>query len=320
MDIPEDLVPDFAALLRAKLEHHPRLSDSLFMIELRGTKGMFSFPFDDAEARQNAFNRLIEQIDMQVEGAHDNLPNWHCDVGVEVARPGHVLQWLSAAHQRLLAHALPSQPEAVIAKLVDGSKFSSDVSGHVFDFAGFRASPGSRGRLDRVVHVNVYTTDKSVTYQLHKGAFTAHRTTSLFPGTIGALRNDLNTIAEVFAECGGAKGQTQDGTARFEVRVAIQQSLTALTTFPDELLHHSVVCITNATWWYLIYLYRDFKFYRVAGIHYVISELATDPPQSRALVPSLQLGAAMIYMLNAVISRPSDWRACRSLADASAMR
>lgn len=28
----------------------------------------------------------------------------------------------------------------------------------------------------------------------------------------------------------------------------------------------------------------------------------------------------MIYMLNAVISRPSDWRACKCLAEASAMR
>ncbi|KAI9068787.1 hypothetical protein FKP32DRAFT_1671925 [Trametes sanguinea] len=138
MDIPEDLVPDFAALLRTKLENHPRLSDPLFMIELRGTKGMFSFPFDNAGARQNAFNRLIEQIDMQVEGAHNNLPNWHCDVGVEVARPGHVLQWLSAAHQRLLAHALPSQPEAVIAKLVDGSKFSSDLKGVFVTYVGVR--------------------------------------------------------------------------------------------------------------------------------------------------------------------------------------
>ncbi|KAL7281845.1 hypothetical protein ACG7TL_005168 [Trametes sanguinea] len=313
MDIPEDLVPDFATLLRAKLAQHPRLANPLFMIELRGTKGMFSFPFDNVDARQNAFNRLIEHIDLGVEAAHNNLPNWYCDVGVEVARPGHVLQWLSAAHQRLLAHALPSQTQAAITKLLGSTKFSSDVSGHLFDLAGFRANPGSRGRADHVAHVNVYTTDKSVTYQLHKGAFTAHRTTSLFPGPIGTLRNDLNTIAEVFAECGGSKGETQDGTARFEVRVAIEESLAALTTFPDALLRYSAVCIPNATWW-------DFKFYRVAGIHYIISELATDPPQSRALVPSLQLGAAMIYMLNAVISRPSDWRACKTLAEASAMR
>ncbi|KAI9069961.1 hypothetical protein FKP32DRAFT_1558698, partial [Trametes sanguinea] len=313
MDIPEDQVPAFAQHLRTKLDQHPRLAGSIYMIELRGTKGMFSFPFEDADARQEAFNRLVEHIDLELEGTHHNLPNWYCDVGLEIARQDHVVQWLSASHHRLLAHSLPSQSEAAIDKLLKGSKYSSDVSGHVFDLAGFRANPGARGRLDRVFHVNVYTTDKSVTYQLHKGAFTAHRTTSLYPGTIGALQNDLNTIAEVFAECAGSKGETQDGTARFEVRVGVNQCLAALTTFPEDLLRRSAVCIPNSTWW-------DFKFYRVAGIHYVISELAIDPPQSRALASSLQLGAAMIYMLNAVISRPSDWRASRSLAEASAMR
>ncbi|KAI0362849.1 hypothetical protein BV20DRAFT_919007, partial [Pilatotrama ljubarskyi] len=183
---------------------------------------------------------------------------------------------------------------------------------HLFDLAGFRCTPGSRGERDKVVHVNVYTTDKTVTYQLHNGSFSPHRVSSLYPGNIRRLLEDMNTIATTFSQCGGSAGTVQDGTARFELRVNLDQALEAITSFPDELIRRSAVCIPSPIWW-------DFKFCRVAAIHYVLAELANDPPQSRVLIPSLTLGAVLIYMLNAVISRPGEWRADRALAEAGAM-
>ncbi|KAI9069501.1 hypothetical protein FKP32DRAFT_1559596, partial [Trametes sanguinea] len=312
VDIPNDTLEDFARVLHDNLEDHPRLGDFRFMIELRGTKGMFSFPFEDLEARRNMFNSMIEHLDLEAEKTDGNLDNWYCDVGMEVSRPHHVVQWLSAAHHRLLAHALPSRTEEQITRLKGGSNVSVDLSGHLFDFAGFRATPASQGRVDRVSYVNVYTTDKAVTYQLHKGAFSPHRGSQLFPGTLPRLLKDMDVIARTFSQCAGVNGATQDGTARYEVRVSIQNALVALKTFPEDLLRHSAVCVPSSVWW-------DFKFCRVAAMHYVLTELVQDKPDSRVQRPSLQLGVVLVYMLNAALSRPREWAADLALARTSAM-
>ena len=58
-----------------------------------------------------------------------------------------------------------------------------------------------------------------------------------------------------------------------------------------------------------------FKFKRVAAIGYILREFQEDPNASRIMPASLMLGAACIYMLNAVMSRPGDWRAERALRD-----
>ncbi|KAI9056742.1 hypothetical protein FKP32DRAFT_1546979, partial [Trametes sanguinea] len=320
VDIPTDTLEDFARVLHDNLEDHPRLGDFRFMIELRGTKGMFSFPFHDLDARRNMFNSMIEHhlllccehLDLEAENLDGNLANWYCDVGMEVSRPDHVVQWISAAHHRLLAHALPSRTDEQITRLLGGSNVSVDLSGHLFDLAGFRATPASQGRTDRVAYVNVYTTDKSVTYQLHQGAFSPHRGSHLFPGTLPRLLKDMDVIARTFSQCAGVNGDTQDGTARYEVRVSIQNALVALRTFPEDLLRHSVICVPSSVWW-------DFKFCRIAAMHYVLSELAQDKPDSRVQRPSLQLGLALIYMLNATLSRPREWAADLALAKTSAM-
>ncbi|KAH9851665.1 hypothetical protein C2E23DRAFT_732632 [Lenzites betulinus] len=333
IDIPAGSLDDFAEAFRSNMHRSHRLGVPFFQVELRGTKGMYSFPFADLEAREEALNNMLDHLNMASERNH--LERWYVDVGMEVVRPYHVVQWLSGAHEQLLSHALPGLSPIDISHLHHGSLFSEDISGHLFDLAGLRCHPGARGRSNKVAHVNIYTTDKSVTYQLHRGAFTAHPVSSLYPGTLPKLLSDINTIAKMFTQCAGASGQTQDATARFEIRVGMEKALTTLTTFPDEILRASAICIPNSIWWYVITIYiyniyivhytnqrfyRDFKFCRIAAIHYVLKDIAEDPPRSRVLYPSLALGAIMIYALNAVISRPGDWQTDRALADACAMR
>ncbi|KAI0323207.1 hypothetical protein GY45DRAFT_1217208, partial [Cubamyces sp. BRFM 1775] len=314
VDIPQAHLPDLARLLRQNLSNHPRLGNLFYQIEMRGTKGMYTFRFDDDEDRKDAFNRLVESLDL----AEIDIDSWYIDVALEISKPFHVVQWTTNAHSALLGLALPSLTDAQVTTIHNSSYFNIDYSAHLYNVAGFRCSPGIRGREDEVSHINVYTTDKAVTYQLHKGAFSPHSNTSLFPGKISALLDDMVTMSRIFAQCAGAGGgagadvdaeaTTQDGTARFEVRVSLRQALVSLTEFPDELLAISTVCIPNAVWW-------DFKFYRLAAIHYVLKEFAKDPAHTRANVSSLTLGAAMIYMLNALVSRPSDWRAEKALAE-----
>lgn len=259
VDVPEAHLPDLARLLRQNLSNHPRLGSLFYQIEMRGTKGMYSFAFDDDEGRKDAFNNLVESLDL----AEVDIDSWYIDVALEISKPFHVVQWTTNSHPALLGVALPSLSEAQLTIIHNSSYFNIDYSGHLFDVAGFRCSPGIRGREDEVSHINVYTTDKAVTYQLHKVAFSPHCNTSLFPGKISALLDDMVTMSRIFAQCAGAgtgpcedgeadedaDATTQDGTARFEIRVSLRNALTSLTVFPEELLAISTVCIPNAVWW-----------------------------------------------------------------------
>ncbi|OJT03953.1 hypothetical protein TRAPUB_5363 [Trametes pubescens] len=310
VDIPPATLSRFAVAFRQNMQTNLRLGKPMFQIELRGTKGMYSFPFSDAVARRDALDRMLDNVDLIAE--RNALKQWYVDVGVEIICPDHVVQWLSSGHWALLRHAMPSLSQAEITALLRGSNFAEDVSGHLFDLAGFRCTPGARGRHEQIHYINTYTTDKTVTYQLHRGAFSQHTTTSLYPGPITKLVSDVTTIADMFNECAGNGGHTQDGTARFEIRVRMENALATLLTFPPALLESTAICIPNSVWW-------DFKFCRTAAISYVVKEMSSDPPQSRAHIQSLVLGAALVYMLNAITQRPSEWRAERALAEACAL-
>ncbi|KAL7282808.1 hypothetical protein ACG7TL_004285 [Trametes sanguinea] len=311
VDIERDKLDDFAATLIEKLQHHLRLKAPHFMIELRGTKGMYTFPVGDVDARTDAFNQLGALIHWQQE--EENLSRWYVDIAIEVSRPGHVIQWKRDAHDRLLAYALPSATPRDIAGLLRGTNYEADVSGHLFSLAGFRANPGTRGRADRVVHVNVYTTDKTPFHQLHRGAFRKHVPSDTTPGKIKKLQGDVLAIGAMLARCAGSEGQIQDGTARFEVRVSLANFDNALTDFPDHILEHGLICVPSAIWW-------DFKYCRVVAIHYLLKEMADYAPAWRAAPVVLQLFAVLVYMLNATLSAPSSHHAESLLATTCAMK
>lgn len=253
IDIPPSSIAPFADALRHNLRGNQHLGVPFFQIELRGTKGMYSFPLTDLEERENTFNRMLDELTLTSE--RDHLDRWYVDVGMEVVCTDHVVQWVSNSHEGLLKHALPSASEAEVAALHAGSYFSLDSSGHLSDLAGFRCPPHSRGRSDQVVYINLYTTDKAVTYQLHRGAFSTHQPTSLYPGQMPKLLADVGVIAAMFAECGGSKGQTQDGTARLEIRVGMEKALVTLNTFSEDLLRRSAICVPTTTWWYVYILH-----------------------------------------------------------------
>ncbi|KAI9060430.1 hypothetical protein FKP32DRAFT_1578130, partial [Trametes sanguinea] len=313
IDIPEHLISQFVRELRRALADHPHLRDFWFMVELRGTKGMYSFQLGDAANRREVWNLLVEQIDITAEAADDNMQNWYCDIGLEVARPGHVVQWRLDAHARILRAALPKTTPNVLDSMMNGPQYIEDTSCLLYDLAGFRASPGRLSRKkDQVAHVNVYTTDKSVTYQLHPGAFRAHNPTDLYPGKIKALLRDVGTIASAFNQCSGTFGLAQDGTARYEVRVPLMQAIEAVPEMQWDTIRLAAVCIPNEVYW-------EYKFLRVAAIHYFLQEFATYPADVRSELNTLQMGVTVIWMLNGTITRPSDWASYVAVTEASAL-
>jgi hypothetical protein len=204
VDLPPTVIDRFAYVLRRNLDQIPKLQDVYFMHEVRGTKGFTVHDPADAGERWTALQRELGFLDFD----NMTLQDWYVDVGLEIYHPQHVLQWLDDAHPRLLQYGLPKQAEidpiSLSRLLEDQRNFATDRVAQFKEFAGFHCTPGRKGHTNRIVYLNVYTTDKEPTYQLHTGSFSKHRASELLPSTgLTKLINDVTTMSAIFGQCMG---------------------------------------------------------------------------------------------------------------------
>lgn len=246
IDIPEDVLPVFAEYFTARFTAQCLVGRMIFHVEYRGTKNGYLFDWDSDDDRKAARDQLLEGIDF-AEQESQNIQNWYIDVGLELSLPGHVLQWRTEGHENVIVAAHTSMSEARAANVIASSAYSQDLSAHLFELSGFRLAP--RSPVDHVVYAAAYTTDKEATYQLHTGMFRAHGAEDLLPRKIDALIRDIGGIANTFYECSGSGGVAQDGTARLEVRVPLQEALRCMGGVPRESLRMVVSAFPDGVWW-----------------------------------------------------------------------
>ena len=249
IDIPEDCLEQFAHSIQTRLavsEGHLLGHRTIFQVEFRGTKGGFNFDWFDTDERQEMLNKFVEPIDF-MDQESENLDQWYVDVGMELSVPDHVVQWATDHHATILRYAHRTMDENRADRAVESRYYSRDVSAHIFSLSGFRYAP--EVSRDGIFYVNAYTTDKEATYQLHNGMFRARSADQLLPKKIGRLVAEVNRVAEVFAECAGADGTSQDGTARLEVRTRLENAMTCMDVFPDHILRSVILAVPNNVWW-----------------------------------------------------------------------
>jgi hypothetical protein len=242
IDIPPTHLDQFADRLLAEFEEHPDFSGAFFVHELRGTKGATPH---EAESPQEARDRLDSVLDW-VDAERITLDDWHVDVGIEIRHERHVVQWLTSAHRMILSLVLPSLSEGQVSRLLRSPYFLVDYSAQLYDLAGFRVEPRSKGIPDRVEYINVYTTDKNVTYQLHQGLYSRRWADALLPANLEKMCIDMETFSRVLFDCGM---EGQEGTARLELRVPLLHANDTLTTLTDEFIQQAVVTFPTERWW-----------------------------------------------------------------------
>ena len=247
LDFPSHLLYKLGSKLLELFQKQDGLQDAFFVHELRGTKGVSHHNPHDAQQRCAAMENVFHLFDMSLIRPED----WVVDVALEIQYEGHVLQWLTKGHRRLLQFLLPSTPESKIDSiLASQSQYHCDLSAQLKDIGGFRALPGSRGKDDNVYYINIYTTDKTATYQLHKGIFMRRQAWHLFPASIGRLIKDLERIVEIFCLCGNSpRVGGQEGNARLEIRVPFSLADKVLLKMPDSLVQDSLVAFDCKLFW-----------------------------------------------------------------------
>ncbi|KAK7440778.1 hypothetical protein VKT23_016854 [Stygiomarasmius scandens] len=316
IDLPGSVLGSFANALLGFMDRIREFKDAYFLHEFRGRKGETLHNPGDDDDRIQAFDKLFEGV---IDEDGDGYKKWFVDVAVEVNQKGFIMQWKAHAHEALIRKALPLASDAAIAQLMN--QRAVDTSAQIYDYAGFRSETGVRGRNDGVSYINVYTTDKSATYQLHKGLFSRkYPSDTLNEKGLERVLKDVDGMMKTFQECSLGRelvGEHEDdsdddedtprpaikigldGCTRFEIRIRGDKAQGVLTGFDVDFLHDTMIAVPMTVWW-------AFKTLRLSGIFYLLVSGQQPRRVYRAMHESAILYAVATWMLNALNYRESD--------------
>ena len=250
IDIAANCLEEFGEnFIRCFDEHHD-FRDTFFLHELRGTKSVSLHAPSEELERRDALDHLLSFLRAEII----NFNDWTIDVALEIRHAHHIVQWLTTAHRRVFEFVLPSADEHQISAILNSKKqYKCDLSAQLRDLGGCRVTPDSRGNQDSVSYINVYTTDKSPTYQLHSGVFRRRQASELLPSSIQKLVSDMALMMDVFKQCAENEidndNDTQEGCARLEIRVPLRRANQVLLDFPDDLVQACSVSYDTVLWW-----------------------------------------------------------------------
>lgn len=245
VDISASLLPRFTERLRRRLHRFPEFEDFFFVTEYRGLKGQTSHDGAEAAGIYGAYDALT--VDLNLDDINDN--EWFVDIGLELHAPGKVLQWTEDAHGLLMEYLLPNLNRHNTRKLMKSSRWSTDTAALLYDLAGFRVPLGGHPDHDEIRYINVYTTDKGPTYQLHRGAFSYHKPLDVLPDAIHGLLKDVSQLMSIYRHCCYNAAGTQEGCTRLEIRVPLMAAYDRIRVFPRDLARDTVVALDARVWW-----------------------------------------------------------------------
>lgn len=249
IDIPVDKLGPLVVEMKLLMAGIREFVGAFFYHEVRGVKGGSVHDPQDLLDVDASFDEVCDHLDWHAIPAQVR-DQFYIDIALEIRRPGHVVQWMREHHLNILRAVLPVATDGQRVGISRSPGFHCDLSAQISDFAGFRVAPGERGKDDGVVYINVYTTDKDVHYQLHKGVFSRKSPQDLLPHGIKALRNGVNEWTKSFFAASGAEEHpAQEGAARCEVRVQMKRYREVLRDWDEHRVRRLTGSIPSSVWW-----------------------------------------------------------------------
>jgi hypothetical protein len=232
---PSHLTDELGHLIAEKLRTSHNWAHGLkFMVQIRGVK----------EAHGHNPSRFMAQQELRLLTAdlQTDEGSWFVDVGFEISEDGRAYLWRTDAHRRIV--------EAVVG-LSSGSRasptnwrYARDTNAHIVGLSGFRLTLDGRaiGR-NNIRYIQVYTSDKALTYHLERGMHSKTMTGMM------ALKGNPPIFVKTLFDAFASASENMDVAARIEVRVPLNHARDVLLGVDDEFLRHNLVVIARSTWW-----------------------------------------------------------------------
>lgn len=244
--IPEWKVNSLGTTIRSKLRDAgiPWAEGIVFLHQIRGVKDSTIHRVDGASALRALTEFLRnEHMDDQAIFADGS---WWIDVGMQVTSIAEdCLAWRTDSHGQIVREICEIDTRnAVRMTSIGSSRYTRDMTSHLPQVSGCRIEPGIQGQGPlEVAYLQLYTTDKSVTYrrdQGHHSKFITCRdiingkSTAFIGGLYSAYRNAIGT---------------NHAQARMEVRVPIHFATEALVELSSDVICQGLVSFSSVEWW-----------------------------------------------------------------------
>ena len=204
IDIPSFGIKDFGAVLLEEVRKYSWGRRAYFVHQFRGQKGATAH----APAQVNDMDREFFHGMNEAE-VREHADDWYFDVGIELRKPGYVLQLSQEGHLNVLMHMFPAVPVGALERASRSNSFKEDLVAQIGGLAGFRYSTSDEiHELSGIAYCQAYTTDKSATYQLHNGIFTQFYANRLYPKGINWVIKRLRGMEEIYLRCSGERVDT----------------------------------------------------------------------------------------------------------------
>lgn len=172
--------------------------------------------------------------------------DWWVDVGLQIdSREEECLAWRTDSHFHLVKEVLKiSEHHANRITSITSSKYTRDMTSHLTAVSGCRISPGPRaeGRFS-VQYLQLYTTDKSLTYRQDKGHY------GKFITCPDVLAGKADSYCENLYGVYLAAMKDNFSLARVEVRIPIKHASSVLIDLHNDTIHQWLVSFPRVVWW-----------------------------------------------------------------------
>jgi hypothetical protein len=174
------------------------------------------------------------------------LGEWWVDVGLQISSGiGECLAWRTDSHFHLVEEVLQiSTYHAHRITAISSSKYARDMTSHLTEVSGCRISPGARAEGPfSVKYLQLYTTDKSLTYRQdngHHGKYLTCRDV-LAGKAEGYCQNLYNVYIAAIKD--------NFSLARVEVRVPLRHATEVLLDLRREAICRWLVSFPRVVWW-----------------------------------------------------------------------
>jgi hypothetical protein len=244
--IPDWKVRSLGTTIRSKLREAgiPWAEGIIFLHQIRGVKDSTIHSVDGASALQALVEFLRkEHID---DRAIFTGGGWWIDVGIQVTSTAEeCLAWRTDSHGAIVREICDIEARhAVRMTSIGSSRYTRDMTSHLPQVSGCRIEPGIQGQGPfEVTYLQLYTTDKSVTYRHDQGHHSKFitcsdivrgRSTAFIGGLYSAYRNAIGN---------------NHAQARMEVRVPIRCATEALVELNENIICQGLVSFSSVEWW-----------------------------------------------------------------------
>jgi hypothetical protein len=218
--------------------------DFFFCHTIRGTKHATQHSWNAISA-DFALTEFLLDARIPVEATYEGM--WWIDIGLEISSDeGACLQWRTSSHFHIVKEILQiTDQHAQRITSLGSTKYARDMVSHLTAVSGCRIEPGVQAEGPfRAAYVQMYTTDKAITYN-PDGKY--HGKAMTLENAMGKVQppHFVEGLFDVYRNAVSSNGSN----ARVEVRVPLDFAKTVLLDLDVGVIRQSLLSFTRDEWW-----------------------------------------------------------------------